>query len=259
MTNSVLRSRRRWLRLRPGRSIALWVVVVSVAGGAAKADEKLAKQFAAQYPGMRDFDPARATLEAEGFTGNDLELRLREVHQRLERANKAAAQPAKRRASRRSWLGTHESFVLLTVLLFAAWAVIVYTRRSRPDVGPHPGLARPHRHWFQFRLTSLLMLITLVALWLTSEQYHVREREATRRWVTNNGGYAHSLPDWIARTGKKPPELSIPFWRQWIGDEPMVSLQMSRGATPDDVDRVGALFPEARVFISWGNMGGGID
>jgi hypothetical protein len=266
-------TRRRWFQFGVIRIIALWLAVASVTGGPAKADEKLAKQFATQYPGMRDFDPARAALEAEGLVGEILEQRLREVHLSLQKANSAAAsrkmtagpeqgllnQSTEQTAgTRRSWLGAWKLLVIL-LLLLAAVVVIIYKRAGQPDTkGPPTGSARSRRRWFQFRLTSLFILMTLVALWLAWEQHYVRERKATRMWVTNNGGAAHSLTDWITPAGTEPPEVSIPFWRQWIGDEPLVSLQLSSQATADDLERVRAIFPEARVFMApppgWGFM-----
>ena len=49
--------------------------------------------------------------------------------------------------------------------------------------------ARPRRRWFQFRLMSLFLLTTLVAIWLAWELNFIRERQA---WLRENAALLDS-------------------------------------------------------------------
>ena len=52
------------------------------------------------------------------------------------------------------------------------------------------------RRWFQFSLASLFIPTTLVATWLAWELSFIRERQAMRRWIAANGGFATSVSEW---------------------------------------------------------------
>jgi hypothetical protein len=117
------------------------------------------------------------------------------------------------------------------------------------------------RRWFQFSLTSLFVLTTLIAIWLAWELAFIREREA---WLRENPGLADpdravaliritggttngtaTLP--VTNSPASPPrEAFIPRWRKWLGDAPVATI-VDADFTDDDRAHLTRLFPEAEL------------
>jgi len=116
------------------------------------------------------------------------------------------------------------------------------------------------RRWFQFSLTSLFVLTTLIAIWLAWELAFIRERQA---WLRKNPGLAD--PDravapmpimgatisgtalaLISSPTSPPREAFIPWWRKWLGDAPVATI-VDVNITDDDRTHLARLFPEAEL------------
>ncbi len=105
------------------------------------------------------------------------------------------------------------------------------------------------RRWFQFGLGTMLLLVTLLCVWLAWQMHVVRERELVRASVTRHGAVVTALKDRIEWKGfGTSPQISVPFWRQWVGDEPIAGIAFSPDADEADVERAQRVFPEASVF-----------
>src|SRR5689334_18850328 len=95
------------------------------------------------------------------------------------------------------------------------------------------------RRWFQFGIGTMLLLVTLFCIWLAWQVRIVRERQAMRALIKEQGGVARTLKDWRplryppsapAPPVSLPPNISVPFWRQWIGDEPIADVVIRKGS-----------------------------
>ena len=128
-----------------------------------------------------------------------------------------------------------------------------------------PTPPKTRRRWFQFRLTMLFVLMTLVAVWLAWELSFIRERQA---WLRENAAlvdpdsilaanFVTSLSTPLSRqiTGTLTfntvapgePKESIPWWRNWLGDEAVSIILAGKDWTDDDHEQVVRLFPEAKI------------
>ncbi|HEY4311956.1 MAG TPA: hypothetical protein VGN12_21085 [Pirellulales bacterium] len=109
----------------------------------------------------------------------------------------------------------------------------------------------PRRRWFQFGLRSLLVVVTLLAFWLAWELHFIRERQRLIR------DYSSPPKSWLF--GVLTPEKrqqdpsfrwpTIPFWRKWLGDEPVATVCINPFTYSDakDIESMAASFPEADV------------
>ena len=61
------------------------------------------------------------------------------------------------------------------------WAEVKSKMTSEQKQSTCVTTTKPRRRWFQFSLTSLFLLTTLVALWLAWELSYVRERRSLDR------------------------------------------------------------------------------
>ena len=116
------------------------------------------------------------------------------------------------------------------------------------------------RRWFQFSLGTMLLLMTLLCVWLAWQVRIVRERQALMAFLKEQGGTTMTLKDWrdpsayggYAPSGSAPsvvapPQISVPFWRQWMGDEPIVEVVYPPDSAESDIESARAAFPEAEV------------
>jgi hypothetical protein len=155
---------------------------------------------------------------------------------------------------------------------------------SEPAVTPasnHQGdsmsNAPPRRRWLAFSLRTMFVVLTVSGLLLciAPDIWVAHGRVAMRSWIKENGGYVETYSE-FAKTylefdrqphkemdddfGEKvpePPELSR--IRKWMGDEPIVVIELQSGTLQAELDQVRLLFPEARCRIdsSQGSGSGG--
>lgn len=96
------------------------------------------------------------------------------------------------------------------------------------------------RRWFQFRLTTMFVVVTAVAVWLGWEMKFVRERQVMRRRILESGG--ELWPGDIVGY----EHAAIPYWRTWLGDEPVSYINPGRLELTEDAAR--RVFPELQLF-----------
>ena len=124
------------------------------------------------------------------------------------------------------------------------------------------------RRWYQFSIGTMLLLVTVFAVWLGWELSYIRERKAAMATVERAGGTALPLAvlqQRAAESGRVTIHLSershfsyvaheslhlpsVPFWRRWLGDEP-ICLVAVRSSTAQDDAPLKSLFPEAQVTV----------
>jgi hypothetical protein len=97
---------------------------------------------------------------------------------------------------------------------------------------------RPTHRFFQFSITSMLLVTTLVAIWLAWELAFIRERQA---WIRDNAALLESDPS------AQRVVAHIPWWRMLLGDEAVATLEESDEWSEDERDYVVRLFPEATL------------
>ena len=100
--------------------------------------------------------------------------------------------------------------------------------------------ARPTRRFFQFSITSMLLVTALVAIWLAWELAFIRERQA---WIKDHP----LLVDPSLLQGLPVHVATIPWWRRVLGDEAMPSIAALDIWDDDDRAAVMHLFPEAAL------------
>jgi hypothetical protein len=87
----------------------------------------------------------------------------------------------------------------------------------------------------------MFVAVTLFALWLGWELRFIRERHAVHKWVVDSGG--------VIILGTDQREIArgivqIPFWRRWLGDFAVGMVVLKSDATPADIERAKAAYPE---------------
>jgi len=100
------------------------------------------------------------------------------------------------------------------------------------------------RRWFRFSLRTMFVVVTLLALALGHEVNLIRERREFREWVRTEWQHAGREDCYRSWCGNRPP---IPFWRKWLGDEPMDVLPLPEAATSYHADEARRLFPEGAI------------
>ena len=100
----------------------------------------------------------------------------------------------------------------------------------------------------------MLLLVTVFAVWLRWELSYVRERRAiVARLSVEEPGFKFA---WLSDVSvnrslgnfKYP---TIPIWRDWLRDEPMVTIIVpSYASSEGDIENLDRLFPEAD-FLRW--------
>ena len=105
------------------------------------------------------------------------------------------------------------------------------------------------RRWFRFRLRTLLIAVTLLAVPLGYAGWQAkisRDRAAAVAEVMGSGGMvigAEGLTSKLAN-GR---DYSIPFLRRWMGDRAVLQIFYKRGTADDDIRRLRSLFPQAWI------------
>lgn len=100
---------------------------------------------------------------------------------------------------------------------------------------------RPRRRWFQFSLGSLLLVMTLVAVWLSWQIGFIRERQV---WLAKNSALVNQNPT---------RQATIPVWRRMLGDVAVAEISFPLGFDAAEVVRIKRWFPEATVAPSVGS------
>jgi hypothetical protein len=128
-------------------------------------------------------------------------------------------------------------------------------KMTEPDLTSTPA---PKRHWFQFSLRTLFIMLTVFGVWLGWQANVVHERKAMRNWIESGGGRLsvfyppQPLPgtNLIILTGDFPDgeDFTVPIIRRWLGDEPVWKVEVRHDASADEVVKAKRLFPEAEVF-----------
>jgi hypothetical protein len=113
---------------------------------------------------------------------------------------------------------------------------------------------KSRRRWFQFRLRTLLLAVTLIGPvgYVGHEAAIVRAR---RNWLAANVLLeAGSFVDREMLVANKcDPTKSPGALRLWLGDHPTYFIQIRRDAIPPQAELNGIvdLFPEATLTILW--------
>jgi hypothetical protein len=116
---------------------------------------------------------------------------------------------------------------------------------------------KPTRRWFQFSLGTMLLLVTVFAVWLAWELNYIRARRAARSTFhgsSTNGRVGISTRMW---NQPAPPgaltkgfsDAHIPFWRTWLGDEAITLVMIVTDDAKPEYERMTYLFPEAVVTV----------
>jgi hypothetical protein len=133
-------------------------------------------------------------------------------------------------------------------------------RSSDTSQTPSPPPRKNRRRWFQYRLRTLFLVMTALCVWLGWESHVVRQRKAALEEIKERNGIVLSLADmrelsagsgkgntmaaalsWMTRHSR------ISFVRDWLGDEPIVSIALASKTSDNDVQRIATLFPEAHI------------
>ena len=125
--------------------------------------------------------------------------------------------------------------------------------------------AKPSRHWLTFSLRTLFVSITILGVpggWMAAQWHCVRARKSMlEQWYAGSkfyepltAPYFVCTPDRVAkglsnmnaiRKAYPHKSFSIPWFRQLLGDQPMVLVWVSR----EQMHEAESLFPEAVVWI----------
>jgi hypothetical protein len=105
------------------------------------------------------------------------------------------------------------------------------------------------RRWYQFGLGTLFLVVTVFASWLGWELHVVRERQAIRQRIAESGGkiYSSEESEYLLTSLGMVTECRIPFWREWLGDEPVGFITLKTSASDAELKKARLAFPEAQV------------
>jgi hypothetical protein len=106
------------------------------------------------------------------------------------------------------------------------------------------------RRWFQFKLRTLLIVVTIAAAacaWATHEGRIVQERTAVREWIEAGGGacVSNNLSLHV------PPGAGIEepsFVRRWLGDRTVTTVFLPRRFSDRDLQRIKTCFRGATLI-----------
>jgi hypothetical protein len=100
----------------------------------------------------------------------------------------------------------------------------------------------PRRRWFQFSLGTMLILVTVCAVWLGVTANAVHKRREISGWLLEHGGWLE--PD--------QNQTTISVGRRWMGDRAVGTVlldmheRMPKGLTYEKIIEV---FPESKVML----------
>jgi hypothetical protein len=104
------------------------------------------------------------------------------------------------------------------------------------------------RRWFRCSLRTMFVVVTVFAVWLTHQINFVKHRKVMLGLIKERGGGYRALSDWPLHPYLgEPPKVSIPFWRRWMGDEPITDIAWPSSTTRLHVIEAHGAFPESRT------------
>jgi len=124
---------------------------------------------------------------------------------------------------------------------------------GRTPRGMLPAMNVPRR-FRSFSLRTLMVLVGVVCLlaaWIGRDWQTVRARNAFRARLEEMGGWTKSDSSFVF-----PPEnpTVLPWTRRLFGDRPANDLIFTREPTPDELETVARLFPEAVPSVFTGGV-----
>jgi hypothetical protein len=128
---------------------------------------------------------------------------------------------------------------------------------------------KPKRRLLRFSLSTLLLGVTLLCIFLAWQVSVVRQRRALLSQAMNRGGSYSALmaprtaaellgmssrgPAWQLTKDGSPSSRrfhasTIPWFRKLLGDQPIAFIRLSRNSTDDEVAQLDRHFPEATLY-----------
>jgi len=114
------------------------------------------------------------------------------------------------------------------------------------------------QRWWRFSLRTLLVGMTVLALWLGWNANVVLQRKAVRLWIAQVGGRAGVDGQSVQYSGETYYPLlwrgsherrwRVPPWRRLMGDESIDVVVLPPGLEPDQYRKVRELLPEVRMI-----------
>lgn len=105
-------------------------------------------------------------------------------------------------------------------------------------------LATPTRHWFQFRLRTLLVGVVLIGAACAYVAHEGRIVAARQQWIADNPKmFECTMPG----TWSEPTESGVPLVRRLLGDKPTTYLEAQDQAEYESMKK---LFPEAHLAVA---------
>ena len=105
------------------------------------------------------------------------------------------------------------------------------------------------RRWFQFRLRTLMIGVTLLAVacgYVGWQAKIVRERTAWLSTIRDRGGNVVTV-QMVGLYFKLRERISS--FREWLGDTAIQGMQLPTDTKADDVDRIKSAFPESDITL----------
>jgi hypothetical protein len=121
---------------------------------------------------------------------------------------------------------------------------------EKPNTTNRPMAVKFKRRRFQFRLRTLLIVVTLfcvVSSYVGWQMKIVMDRKAAVSDLIGGGG--HILGPEGLSPSEVPParDYSIPFLRRWMGDHAVFWIVYKPGTPDDEIRRLRTTFPEATL------------
>ncbi len=115
-----------------------------------------------------------------------------------------------------------------------------------------PLVTKPSRHWFQFGIGTMILLVTVFAVWLGWELAFIRERKSRLQVFSTDDYYWASDFDkdsfaFVSANVGYEKRVVIPCWRSCLGDVPMLCIYLMPGKPPCE-EEMRRLFPEAVII-----------
>jgi hypothetical protein len=110
-----------------------------------------------------------------------------------------------------------------------------------------PASIQPHS-WFQFRLGTMFVLVTILAVWLGWELHFVHARRAfVARLEPLGFDYYADRSDFVDPAHRPWKAARNSSWRQWLGDKNYSEIIIPAKWSHEEVEHATRLFPEAKV------------